>query len=416
MTTTKTDDTDSSPPVSPPAAGESDPAARSSLPDPGGGRRRGPALASAGLVLNSVGDVVKAVVGHALGTVLVNPVLEYADVDGVVRRIEVDDLAQRIDVNAVLDKVDVNKLLDRVDFNRHLGRVDFDAVLERVDINDIIQRSDAGAILAQSTASVLTPVLDVVRTKIVVVDLVLIRMSHFRRMRGQRDVLPPRPGVQAPSDEPEYSPERIENKAIVVQGRYTGFFAKAVAIFIDVVLSTVSFLLVTIVIKLCWILFLDLETEQAQEKVSRKNIEIAILWCICWFLYFYLTVLPTGRTPGMMVVGIALRCSTTGSDFTASQAAVRTLLLPLSLTVMPLLGLIGFLRQDGRMLHDVAAGTGLVYSWDAVMAKARQRAAVRVEQMEYHLSEEKDGGTASQSERSRHDEHCRETSSNKKNS
>jgi len=332
-----------------------------------------------------MGDFVKEILGHALGTVL-NPVLEYVDVNGVVQRINVDELAEKVDVNAVLDKIAINRLLDRVDFNRQLQRIDYDSVLERVDMNEIVRRSDMGAILAQSTSGVFTPILDAIRTQIVFVDLFLLRMTRFR-IRDHKGVLPPRPGASSTSRQRDRYPKGRMNKAIAVQGRYAGFFSKAVAIFVDVMLITVSFALLTIILKLCWILFLGTSNEVAQQKVSRENLGIVILYCIFWFLCFFLGVLPTGQTLGMVFAGIRLRRSDGLDDFTAGQAAIRTLLLPLSLTVMPVLGLIGYLRSDGRMLHDIVAGTGLVYCWDARMAKARRSAEIRMEQMQYQPSD-----------------------------
>jgi len=328
--------------------------------------------------------IVRHIIGHTLGTVVVNPVLEYVDVNGVVQRIDIDELAEKIDINAILEKTDINRLLDRVDFNRQLQRIDYDSILEKIDINEVVQRSDVGAIIAQSTSGIFTPVLDAIRTKIVVMDLFCIRMSRFK-VKGQKKILPPRPGVE-PISEPEFFPEKEANKAIVMQGRYAGFFSKAVAIFLDNLFVTVMFACFNIFMKLCWVVFLGSSTDEAEEKLSRENIEIFIVYAIFWFLYFYLTVLPTGRTMGMTLVGIELRNSN-GSEFASRQAAMRTLLLPISLTVMPFLGLVGFFRRDGRMLHDLVAGTGLIYAWDAVMAKARRKAAVRLERMEFATSE-----------------------------
>jgi hypothetical protein len=93
-------------------------------------------------------------------------------------------------------------------------------------------------------------------------------------------------------------------------------------------------------------------------------------------------VLPTGQTVGMTIVGIKLRRSDGSDEFSAIQAAIRTALLPLSLSVVPLPGLIGLFRRDGRMLPDIVAGTGLVYSWDARMSKARLSAETRMQQMQ----------------------------------
>ena len=60
-----------------------------------------------------------------------------------------------------------------------------------------------------------------------------------------------------------------------------------------------------------------------------------------------------------------------GADATARQAVVRTLALPLSFLLFGL-GFIGILLQrDRRALHDLIAGTAVIYAWDARAARLR---------------------------------------------
>ena len=52
---------------------------------------------------------------------------------------------------------------------------------------------------------------------------------------------------------------------------------------------------------------------------------------------------------------------------------MRTLLEPLS--IITIVGLLmGWVRKDGRQLHDLLTGTGVSYSWDAKLAYLRQQA------------------------------------------
>jgi uncharacterized RDD family membrane protein YckC len=60
-----------------------------------------------------------------------------------------------------------------------------------------------------------------------------------------------------------------------------------------------------------------------------------------------------------------------GSYTSGRQAVIRTLALPLSLLLLGL-GFVGILVGDRRRaLHDVIAGTAVIYSWDARAARLR---------------------------------------------
>ncbi len=60
-----------------------------------------------------------------------------------------------------------------------------------------------------------------------------------------------------------------------------------------------------------------------------------------------------------------------GADSGARRAVVRTLALPLSFLIFGL-GFVGILLgRRRRALHDVIAGTVVLYSWDARAARLR---------------------------------------------
>ena len=52
---------------------------------------------------------------------------------------------------------------------------------------------------------------------------------------------------------------------------------------------------------------------------------------------------------------------------------------------MPPLGAVGLIRRDGRMLHDLVARTGIIYLWDAKLAKMRQK-AMQLERSESNMT------------------------------
>ena len=62
-----------------------------------------------------------------------------------------------------------------------------------------------------------------------------------------------------------------------------------------------------------------------------------------------------------------------GSPVGALQAFWRSLMIYVS--IISIVGLLmGWIRRDGRMLHDLLSCTGLIYSWDARMAQIRAEA------------------------------------------
>jgi uncharacterized RDD family membrane protein YckC len=77
-----------------------------------------------------------------------------------------------------------------------------------------------------------------------------------------------------------------------------------------------------------------------------------------------------GRTLAMAIVGIrAVR--TDGHDLERRHAVIRVLALPLSFLLFCFGFLLIVLRRDRRALHDLIAGTAIVYAWDARAARLR---------------------------------------------
>jgi uncharacterized RDD family membrane protein YckC len=88
------------------------------------------------------------------------------------------------------------------------------------------------------------------------------------------------------------------------------------------------------------------------------------------FTYFAYSWAASGKTFGMALLGVRVVRSD-GADAGARRAVVRTLALPLSFLVFGL-GFLGvLLGSRRRALHDVIAGTVVIYSWDARAARLR---------------------------------------------
>jgi uncharacterized RDD family membrane protein YckC len=103
---------------------------------------------------------------------------------------------------------------------------------------------------------------------------------------------------------------------------------------------------------------------------NRSNIVVAVIFVGWQFLYFAYSWAASGRTFGMAVLGIRV-IRADGSDLDPRRAVVRALVFPLSFLLFGL-GFLGILvRRDHRALHDLIAGTVVIYAWDARAARLR---------------------------------------------
>jgi uncharacterized RDD family membrane protein YckC len=86
-----------------------------------------------------------------------------------------------------------------------------------------------------------------------------------------------------------------------------------------------------------------------------------LLMALWLFLYFWIGFALNGKTIGYSVLGIKV-VSSEGSPITPGHAAIRVLVLPISIiSVVGVLGIIFDRKQ--RALHDFAAKTAVVYDW-----------------------------------------------------
>ncbi len=92
---------------------------------------------------------------------------------------------------------------------------------------------------------------------------------------------------------------------------------------------------------------------------------------VVWgFVYFFVPLAMSGRTPGMALIGLEV-VRRDGSNLDGGHAALRVLALPVSFLTLGI-GLAGIvLGREHRALHDVLADTAVVYAWDARAARLR---------------------------------------------
>src|SRR5208282_1938278 len=92
---------------------------------------------------------------------------------------------------------------------------------------------------------------------------------------------------------------------------------------------------------------------------------------VAWqFLYFGYSWAASGRTFGMAVLGIRVVMAD-GTTIEPRRGVLRALVFPLSFLLFGL-GFLGILVQrERRALHDLIAGTAVIYAWDARAARLR---------------------------------------------
>jgi uncharacterized RDD family membrane protein YckC len=168
----------------------------------------------------------------------------------------------------------------------------------------------------------------------------------------------PRAGAAPPSRPPVIIRESL-------QGKYAGFASRFTAFAVDVAVSIGVFMLA-----LAAISFAATVLTGTDIAWNRGNTWVVVAYAAWVFVYFAYSWAASGRTAGMALFGVRV-VRDDGTDATGRRAVVRTLALPLSFLFLGL-GFTGILLGDRRRaLHDVIAGTAVIYSWDARAARLR---------------------------------------------
>ena len=302
-----------------------------------------------------------------------NAVLARVDIQQVLDGVDVTDVIRRLDpavvgalVNAIVEQLDLNALLERVDVGQIVARIDLNAVVAQVDINAIVERTEIGTIIARSGAGVAE------RGR---------RRRSQRRGRSRRDAArldgPSLPAARLdPADGPPAAGARARERGAVtaqvapdrdvgLQGHYAGIVTRTVAFVIDVTTVLVLFALAGQVVE-----FL-VSSLRGDPFVLRDHSTLSVVALVGWaFFYFAYSLSLGGRTFGMGLVGVRV-VRRDGRELDGKHAVVRVLALPLSFLFFCFGLLLILLRHDRRALHDLIAGTAVVYSWDAYAARLR---------------------------------------------
>jgi uncharacterized RDD family membrane protein YckC len=149
------------------------------------------------------------------------------------------------------------------------------------------------------------------------------------------------------------------------QGRYAGFASRFLSFVVDMIVITVVFLLA-----LGAIWFSAKILTGTSINFHRGDIWVLIGYVIWAFIYFARSWGADGRTAGMAIFGVQV-VRDDGGDVSERKAALRALVFPLSFLFLGL-GFLGIVFGDRRRaLHDVIAGTTVIYCWDARAARLR---------------------------------------------
>jgi uncharacterized RDD family membrane protein YckC len=154
-------------------------------------------------------------------------------------------------------------------------------------------------------------------------------------------------------------------RSVTAQGHYAGSVSRFLAYAIDLVTSTAVFAGALAVISYA----VQVITGN-QVSWNRQNVVVVVIYVAWEFFYFGYSWAASGRTFGMAVLGVRV-VRADGAPVEPRHGALRALVFPLSFLLFGL-GFLGILVQrERRALHDLIAGTAVVYSWDARGARLR---------------------------------------------
>jgi uncharacterized RDD family membrane protein YckC len=189
-------------------------------------------------------------------------------------------------------------------------------------------------------------------------------------MTAPAEIGPPEP---APHDEPVPHDGRASPDALLMteqhlRGHHAGFASRFSAFLVDCVVSIAVFELALGAASFA----ASVLTGQSIHW-SRGSLWVVIAFFAWEFLYYAAYWTASGKTPGMILLGLQV-VGQDGSRAGARRGLVRTLAFPLSFILLGL-GFVSILfEHDRRALHDLIAGTAVIYSWDARDARLRSLA------------------------------------------
>lgn len=292
-------------------------------------------------------------IDEVLERVDVNALLDRVDVDRLLAHVDVDALFARVEVNALLDRVDVDRLVDRVEPDRLVARVDVDGLMDRVDVERLVQRAGIPEIVAESTGNVVESALDLLRRQLLALDVVLTR--GVMRLRGHDDArVPAGPRNLVGDGGADHALPTPDAPITDVTGHYAGPVTRLTAHLLDASIATSAFTVASGALT-------SLLRATALPVDDTRGLLFAGGLALWLLVYWFASTAVAGRTPGMAVIGLRI-VDREGDPLTGRRALRRVLVLPFS--IVSVVGLIGIVvDRERRGLHDLAAGSTVVYDW-----------------------------------------------------
>jgi uncharacterized RDD family membrane protein YckC len=154
-------------------------------------------------------------------------------------------------------------------------------------------------------------------------------------------------------------------RSVTSQGRYAGSVSRFVAFALDITASSGLFALA-----LAAISYVAKIVTGRPVSWNRENVVVVIIFAAWEFFYFGYSWAASGKTFGMAALGLRV-VRADGTILDPWRGALRALVFPLSFLFFGL-GFLGILVQrERRALHDLIAGSAVVYAWDARAARLR---------------------------------------------
>ena len=166
-------------------------------------------------------------------------------------------------------------------------------------------------------------------------------------------------------------------------GHYAGAVSRFVAYIVDTGTSTGIFMLVLATASFAASILVGHPINW-----NKGDIAVVVAFAAWQFVYYAYSWAANGKTFGMALLGVQV-VSRDGAEAGARRAVVRTLAFPLSFLLCGL-GFAGILLgRERRALHDVIAGTAVVYTWHARAQRLRflaRSSAPRIPAQADHLA------------------------------
>lgn len=141
-----------------------------------------------------------------------------------------------------------------------------------------------------------------------------------------------------------------------VTGRYAGIVTRLLANGLDAAIAVASFTVLTAAV----VFVLD---SVFGVSVTRGAGAVWLITASVWsFLLVWISLAVTGRTPGGALMGLRV-VARDGTALSAVRSAVRVLAVPVSASLVGLGYLPIVIDRERRALHDLLAGSTVVYDW-----------------------------------------------------